>query len=231
MTTITTNIKNSFTKKNEICLNNIVSTYEKYPDNFIIFCNKNKLSPPKISSNSGQCLCLLLFNKNKYATRKILTEFCKKINMQTVGDVIQYVNKTEQWGLKRSTEKRGYYKIPYPYKTITVNLNKRKNFKLSKKSDKNSKINSIKKYIKHYYLDVPNIEWQLGHKNPEIEDNTQNNLILQPPIQSKYRDRFIFFDVFTKMPTIKELEINIDNYYNKEQQIKLLSILTKKFSI
>ena len=38
-------------------------------------------------------------------------------------------------------------------------------------------------------------------------------------------------DVFTKMPTIKELEINIDNYYNKEQQIKLLSILTKKFSI
>ena len=35
------------------------------------------------------------FSANVTATRKILTEFCKKINMQNVGDVIQYVNKTE----------------------------------------------------------------------------------------------------------------------------------------
>ena len=59
---------------------------------------------------------------------------------------------------------------------------------------KNIEIDKIKSSIKSDYIDISNSLWQLGHKNPNSSDNTSNNLVLQPPIQGKYRDNYIFID-------------------------------------
>ena len=88
-------------------------------------------------------------------------------------------------------------------------INFRRNTKIERKDfkfdgtdeQKHAEIDKIKSTIKADYVDVPNELWQLGHKNPESEDNSSNNLVLQPPIQAKYRDNFIFIDTLTKIPT------------------------------
>ena len=83
----------------------------------------------------------------------------------------------------------------------------RKNFKFDgTKEEKNKEISKIKDNIKSNYIDIPNSEWQLGHKNPDSTDNSNNNMVLQPPIQAKYRDNYIFIDTLTKIPTPKKLK-------------------------
>jgi hypothetical protein len=51
---------------------------------------------------------------------------------------------------------------------------------------------------------------QLGHKNPGSIDSSNKNLILQPPIQGKYRDNYIFIDTLTKLPLPNKLETMIE---------------------
>ena len=99
--------------------------------------------------------------------------------------------------------------------------------------EKNSLIDAIKEEIKSEYIDKPNNEWELGHKNPDLNDNSANNMVLQPPIQGKYRDDYIFIDTLTKIPTPKKLETiikkkevdfsenQIDDYINLFQKLKL----------
>ena len=71
---------------------------------------------------------------------------------------------------------------------------------------KNIEIENIKAHIQGNYCDVPNKDWQLGHKNPDSGDNSSSNLVLQPPIQAKYRDNYVFLNTLTKMPTPKKFE-------------------------
>jgi hypothetical protein len=101
----------------------------------------------------------------------------------------------------------------------------RKDFKFDGSSaEKNDEIDKIKSTIKNDYVDVPNESWQLGHKNPESDDNKSSNLILQPPIQAKYRDKYIFLDTLTKIPTPKtiiQLYKSGDCPYTTEQLIQL----------
>lgn len=93
----------------------------------------------------------------------------------------------------------------------------RKDFKLDGTiEEKNVEIDKIKSTIKHDYLEPPNIAWQLGHKNPGSTKNTDENLVLQPPIQCKYRDNYIFLDTLTKMPMVKNKEIE----FTREQVIQ-----------
>jgi hypothetical protein len=56
----------------------------------------------------------------------------------------------------------------------------------------------------------------VGHKNPSSTDNTDENLVLQPPIQGKYRDNYMFIDTLTKFPMPHKLENMI-----KKKEIKL----------
>jgi hypothetical protein len=109
----------------------------------------------------------------------------------------------------------------------------RKNFKYSGTlEEKNEEINKIKSTIKTDYIDVPNDEWQLGHKNPGSTDNTNDNLVLQPPIQGKYRDNYIFIDTLTKFPMPHKLEYMIHNKeidLTKEQIISYKAIFDKLF--
>ena len=80
------------------------------------------------------------------------------------------------------------------------------------------------------YIDIPNDKWQLGHKNPGSIDNTGSNLILQPPIQAKYRDEYLFFDTLTKMPLPEKLKKMLENNEVKltEEQIKDYLVLFSK---
>ena len=184
----------------EVNIDEISEIYLKYPEEFINFCTINDLNPPKITSGNGKALSAMLYNPFKFWTRTSCDNFVKKFNIETK-DSIQLFNKHSQWGIKTNSGiEKGKLYIIYPY-CLSNKYKIRKNFKFNgTKEEKNIEIEKIKNTIKNDYIDVSNEKWQLGHKNPELSNNTNNNLILQPPIQGKYRDDYLFFDSLTKMP-------------------------------
>ena len=173
----------------------------KYPDSFIEFADGNNLKYPKLNTGNGQALCAMLLTPGKHWSRHECDEFVKKFNI-TTRDSIQLFNKHEQWGIKTSSE-RGKNYIVEPF-TLSNKHKMRKNFTYDGTDEqKNAEIEKIKSTIKADYVDIANSEWQLGHKNPNSTDNAMSNLVLQPPIQAKYRDKYIFIDTLTKIPTPK----------------------------
>lgn len=203
---------------------------DSYPNEFIKFCELNKLKPPKNKSGGGKALSVMLANPYKYWDRETCDIFVNKFNIDT-SDSIQLFNKHSQWGiLTNSGFVRGKLYIVYPY-SLSNKHKMRKDFKYNgNENDKNIEIDKIKSTIKNDYIDVPNEKWQLGHKNPASIDNTNNNLILQPPIQSKYRDDYLFFNTITKMPLPhkldKLLELN-EIKLTKEQIQKYINVFEK----
>jgi len=198
----------------------------KYPDSFIEFADGNNLKYPKLNTGNGKALCAMLLTPGKHWSRHECDEFVKKFNI-TTRDSIQLFNKHEQWGIKTSSE-RGKNYIVEPY-TLSNKHKMRKNFTYDGTDEqKNAEIEKIKSTIKADYVDIANSEWQLGHKNPNSTDNAMSNLVLQPPIQAKYRDKYIFLDTLTKIPTPKTFqEMNDANQlpYTKEQLINLRDYL------
>ena len=219
-------------KMNKINVDDIISLPNAYPDDFLEFYNQNKdniSKLPNIKSNNGRCLAVMLYYKNCYWTREETETFCKKFQLKT-DDSIQLFNKKSQLGIECSTE-RGKYYIVYPYKT-TNKYKMRKNFQWDgSEESKNQAINDIKSHIQENYINISNDKWQLGHRNPDIEDNTNNNLVLQPPIQARYRDEYIFEDTLTKIPTPKKLKKMIEmgqSPYSKSQLIELKNLLNSQ---
>lgn len=153
----------------------------------------------------------MLKYKYYYWNRDVCDKFVEKFNI-TTKDSIQLFNKHSQWGIQtNSGTERGKLYIVYPY-SLSNKHKMRKDFKFNgTDEDKNSEINKIKSTILADYINVPNSSWQLGHKNPGSIDNSNDNLILQPPIQDKYRDNYIFIDTLTKLPTPKKLKSMIEN--------------------
>jgi hypothetical protein len=202
-------------------MNDLNLNLTQYPVEFVNYCATNDLKYPNISTGNGMGLCAMLLTHDKYWSRISSDAFVKKYNIQSK-DSIQLFNKHSQWGIATSTE-RGKNYILYPYRQSNKNK-MRKNFKFDgTDQEKNDAINQIKNEIKGDYLNVSNEKWQIGHKNPESCDNTNYNMVLQPPIQGKYRDNYIFIDTLTKIPTPKKLitMYNSDNCpYTKEQLIE-----------
>jgi len=195
-----------------IDLNNIHELPLDYPLEFKNFCKNNDLKPPKINTGNGKALSLMLQYPNTYWNREKCDEFVNKFKIET-RDSIQLFNKHSQWGIKTSSDlnDRGKQYIIYPY-CLTNKHKMRKDFTYNgNDEEKNEEINKIKSTIKNDYIDVANDKWQLGHKNPGSINNSNSNLILQPPIQGKYRDDYLFFDTLTKMPLPKKLEKMIEN--------------------
>ena len=213
-----------------INIDSITTLYTTYPDDFIYWCQVNKINPPSIKSANGFALACMLHNQNSYFKRDECSKIMEKFNFKT-SDSIQLFNKTDQWGLYSSKE-RGIYYIPIPYR-LSPKKDMRINFTFNgTEEDKNTKIDLIKQNIKEDYLDIPNNQWQLGHKNPNSSDNSNNNLVLQPPIQAKYRDDFIFIDTLTKIPTPEKFikdDKNNKSYYTTEQQKILYNYFHSKF--
>uniref|UniRef100_A0A6C0BRF6 Uncharacterized protein n=1 Tax=viral metagenome TaxID=1070528 RepID=A0A6C0BRF6_9ZZZZ len=202
-------IKIKMSIRSIINIQKIVEIPSSYPNEFLQFCAVNLLKPPAIGSKNGKALVTMLHYKEYYFNRDTCNEFVKKFNIETK-DSIQLFNKHEQWGIATSKKKSIYY-VDYPYH-VTNKPKMRKNFKYGgTNSEKNEEIEKIKSIIKADYIDVPIHLWQLGHKNPNTDDNTSTNLVLQPPIQAKYRDNYIFIDTLTKFPTPKHLKNSIDN--------------------
>ena len=224
-------INHIISNRSLINIDSISTLYSNYPDDFINWCEINKIKPPKINTANGFALACMLHNPDSYFKREECSKIMEKFNFKT-NDSIQLFNKTDQWGLYSSKE-RGIYYIPLPYK-ISPKRDMRMNFTFDgTEKDKNNKIDLIKQNIKEDYIDVSNDEWQLGHKNPNSGDNSDNNLVLQPPIQAKYRDDFIFIDTLTKIPTPEKFikdDKNKKSYYTENQQKILYEYLHSKFS-
>lgn len=178
----------------------------KYPVEFQKFCDDNKIKLPGIKSNKGIAFALMAEYKYKYFNRKTILELNEKFSIKS-SDGIQSFNKAQQHGIKSNSDMcdRGKSYIVYPYCLSNKHI-MRKDFKFNgSEQEKMNEIDKIKSTIKNDYIDVPNSLWQLGHKNPGSIDNSNKNLVLQPPIQAKYRDNFIFTDTLTKVPTPKQL--------------------------
>ncbi len=174
-------------------------TFASYPADFVAFTQLNNLQLPKISCGNGKALAAMVKHRYKFWIPQDCVDFCKKFNIQS-RDPIQLFNKKDQDGFKMGAG-RGKYYILYPYK-VSNKKAMRVNFKFDgSEEEKNKAIEKIKANILEDYLEPPNEQWQLGHKNPETTDNTSANLVLQPPIQAKYRDRYVFIDTLTKIPT------------------------------
>lgn len=182
-----------------------------YPIEFESFCLENDLKPPKIQSGNGKALSAMLQFPTRYWDRKACDAFVKKYDIPTK-DSIQLFNKHSQWGIKTNSDEhvKGKLYIVQPF-TLSNKHKMRKSFKFDgTQQEKESEISKIKSTIQEDYINIPHDQWQLGHKNPGSIDNSNNNLILQPPIQAKYKDDYLFFDTLTKMPLPNKLERLLD---------------------
>lgn len=216
-----------------INLDLITELPNEYPNEFNEFCLNNNLKPPNITTGNGKALSVMLKYKFCYWKRDVCDKFVEKFNIVTK-DSIQLFNKHNQWGIQtNSGTERGKLYIVYPY-CLSNKHKMRKNFKFDgTEEEKNNEIDNIKSTIQTDYIDVPNSLWQLGHKNPGSIDNTKDNLVLQPPIQGKYRDNYIFIDTLTKFPMPNKLEIMIEKKeieFTKEQIISYKEIFNKLFA-
>jgi hypothetical protein len=205
----------------------------EFPEEFTEFCRINDLKPPNITTGNGKALSVMITNKGNYWDRKTCDQFVEKFKIETK-DSIQLFNKHNQWGIQTNSGiERGKLYIVYPY-TLSNKHKMRKNFKFDgTDEEKNLEINKIKSTIKADYIDVGNELWQLGHKNPASTDNSNHNLVLQPPIQGKYRDNYIFIDTLTKFPVPNKLEVMIERKeieFSVDQIIKYKEIFDKLFT-
>ena len=202
----------------------------EFPEEFTEFCRINDLKPPNITTGNGKALSVMITYKGNYWDRKTCDQFVEKFKIETK-DSIQLFNKHNQWGIQTNSGiERGKLYIVYPY-TLSNKHKMRKNFKFDgTNEEKDLEINKIKSTIKADYIDVGNELWQLGHKNPASTDNSNENLVLQPPIQGKYRDNYIFIDTLTKFPVPNKLEVMIERKeieFSADQIIKYKEIFDK----
>jgi len=184
----------------KINIQEIVELPTSYPQVFTKFCEQNSLTPPKITTGNGRALSAMLLYPDRYWDRESCDAFVTKFNIKT-SDSIQLFNKHAQWGIATNSGKeRGRLYIEYPYR-LSNKHKMRKGFKFDgTEEQKQAEIDRIKSTIHTDYIEPSYEKWQLGHKNPGTVDNSAANLVLQPPIQGKYRDDYLFFDTLTKMP-------------------------------
>jgi len=205
-----------------------VTKFTAYPKDLLQFCTKNNVKLPGIESQMGQAYALMAqpeVRGQKHLGRIEATTFFQQIGMET-DDSIQKFNKAV--GLKRVKGKRGIYCLVYPFECDMTDIDKRKGCSIS--GDRNTVIDTIKKWWRENLIDVPNDKWQVGHLDPTIADASEKNLAYQPPIQGKYRDRFKWDSMFQRMwPTAKEWISKMDEYHTEAEQKAMLQALKKKF--
>lgn len=199
--------------------------YEMYDDDLMEWSQKHDVKLPKLSSVRGQIIALVtdLKHKDKVFTRVSLESFANKFELKS-NDIIQHVNKTDQWGLQHKTEERKYYSIPRPFVYCSCHVKKRSKFtSLVDEKEKSQHVERVKDYLRKYYMDIDPSQWDIGHKDPHITDNSAKNMVIQPPLQRAYRDSYKFDDNgFRLCPTIDEIKRNAKKYYKKEELKELI---------
>ena len=111
-----------------------------------------------------------------------------------------------------------HYKLcaPFIYKPAARKLQESA---LIDPADRDGKIASLKAYHQQEWIDVPNDEWDQGHRSP---DDT-NPSVLQPrSYQRSRRDRFKFDEHgLVVCPTAEEVASNPGKYYSEDEMAKL----------
>jgi hypothetical protein len=219
----------AFLNMQPISIDTITERFTAYPADVTEFAADNDLTLPQITSLKGQGLALLTIPENRgvrYADRQICVEFFNKIGMDT-DDAIQHFNKAT--GIKRLSC-QGKYIVKFPFVADTIDLSKRRGLKINK-AEKSSFISMVKSFSQRNIIDVPEEKWQKGHLDPTIPDGSENNVVWQPPIQGKYRDRFKFGKVFGEFmwPTGKELCSKFSKYYTTDERYVIWKKLNKEF--
>lgn len=207
---------------------NYNSKFEQYPEELLSVAADSNLTLPRLVSARGQALALMSqpeIRGQKYITRKEAQQFFSQIGMVTQ-DSIQRFNK--DLGFKRMNIIRGRYCMAYPFVVDLTHQKKRENINIEE--DRDICIDSIKKFWRENLTEVPNSNWQIGHLDPTIEDNSEQNLTFQPPLQARYRDRFKWCPLFLKMwPTTAELIPKFNFYYTENEQRSMYAYLRSKF--
>ena len=201
--------------------------FTSYPPDLLQFCTEQNIELEAINSLKGQGLALLTqpgIRGVLGVSRKEATIFFQNIGVESK-DPIQGFNKAV--GLKTSG-KRGYYRIRYPFEADATDILKRKGAKIS--GDRDTQIDCIKNWWRENLVNLPNSEWQQGHLDPTIPDASENNLAWQPKLQARYRNRFKWDRWFHRMwPTGEELVGKIDEYYTEQEQKLILETLRAKW--
>ena len=153
----------------------------------------------------------------------------KKVGIQS-RDVIQAVNKTEQWGLAnfrpRKSSKQVWYYFPQPFKLAEVYLHKQPIKDPNNKTEKENQVVRIKRWIREHILDLDVSEWDIGHMDPLRSDKfVYQSRKYQRALKNKFK-----FDEngLVKCPTIEELKSNLDDYYSSKQELEELLYLLKR---
>lgn len=216
-----------------IQIENYTQKFTEYPPDFVEFCEQRSIHLPKIDSDRGQSLALMAQPENRGQRyldgRQDTDKFFAQIGSATPHlDSIQAFNKISQIGIKPAKISKGKYALPFPFEADMTHVAKRKHATIS--GDRDTQINAIKEYWRTSLVDVPNDQWQVGHLNPEIGDASEANLAYQPPIQARYRDKYIWDSYFQLMyPTSRELIENAEKYYTLEQR-KAIAIAFARYA-
>lgn len=203
--------------------------YDALPTHLQEWAEKNQVKISKNTSSARfQIVCMFAdeINKNVAVTKRMLQDYCARFGVPTT-DPIQIINKTDQWGLRHMTLCKKYYTLPRPFEYIGIHVEKRKNFTSNTSDeDKEKEVLRIKRYITENYIDVPTNLWQMGHRDPN-GSNDAGNLIMQPPLQGRYRDAFKFDDNGLRLcPTVAELKRNALKYYSPGELADLAAFLS-----
>lgn len=197
------------------------------------FAGENKISGFKRNHNKNeselslrkQALFLMLNFRECYITSADAREINKIFWRGNPGDPIQHFNK---WREEiQMVEEQGQYGVIFPY-VISIKSKLRQPFD---KSQKEKQVKAIQDAIKKDYIETIWENWDLGHKNPFDIDS---GLLWQPPaINRSVRDRFIFIDITTRMPTPEEFQRlhNKGNLPYTEKQLKDLYVFLKSLGI
>lgn len=217
--------------KSTLCIDMAKYTqkFSSFPVELHDFMHLHKIPLPHINSLRGQALALMSQPEVRgqlHVGRKEAVQFFQTIEMSTQ-DAIQPFNKA--FGIKRLSLVKGLYCLDYPFVNDRVHLDKRFHLQIDP-ANRQACIEEIKNWWRVHLLDVPNEEWHIGHLDPTVADTSTDNIVYQPPIQARYRDRFKWDAQFFKMwPTGKELVGNLDKYYTQDEQREIWAVLSLQF--
>jgi hypothetical protein len=174
-----------------------------------------------------QIVNLLVRIKGLALTPQDLEAWKDKVNLKT-RDVIQAANKTEQWGLANFRPKKGsktYYFVPQPFRVAKSYLVKQPIKDPNNQTEKENKVDAVKRWLRDTILSVPTKDWDIGHMDPE---NSANFVYQSRKYQRPLRNRFKFDEHgLARCPTIKELKANFNDYYSTQEEAEELYLYLK----
>ena len=162
-------------------------------------------------------------------TRDDLQAWVDRVELNS-RDVIQALNKTEQWGLSNVRIKKGtivYYYIPRPFRLEVSHIDKRRcvTDPLSHE-EKVRFVAGVKDMLRQSIINIPVEKWDVGHRDPR----TKKELVYQAnKYQRARRDRFKFDELgLVLCPTVEELSSNLSKYFPTEEELKTLAEAVEK---